>query len=87
MSAIGEMKRLKDENPHVEKIKIVGLTSVYIDCDLDNEIWHGINVDIVTDKLIVDDVTNDEYTEISGGVLWNISGKIPKKKMTNRWVS
>ncbi|EFX74280.1 hypothetical protein DAPPUDRAFT_252104 [Daphnia pulex] len=73
---IGEMKRLKDENPHVEEIKIVGLKSVHIDCDLDNETWHGINVGIVTDKLIVDGVINDESSmEISSGVCWNISGK------------
>jgi hypothetical protein len=72
---IGEMKRLKDENPDVEEIKIVGLKSVHIDCDLDNEIWHGINVGIVTDKLIVDGVINDESTEISSGVCWDISGQ------------
>jgi hypothetical protein len=30
---------------------------------LDNDTWHGINIDIVTDKLIVDDE-----------VCWDVSG-------------
>jgi hypothetical protein len=61
---IMEMNRLKCQHPNVEEIKIVGLQSVHIDCDLNNDIWHGINIGIVTDKLIVD-----------GEVCWNVSGK------------
>ena len=53
-----EMKRLKKEHPEVEEIKIVGFKSVHIDCDLDNDNWHGTNIGIVTDKLFVDDVIN-----------------------------
>ena len=68
------MKQLKDEHPDVEEIKIVGLKSVHIDCDLDNEIWHGINIGIVTDKLIVDDTT-DNNAQTWTGFCWNVSGK------------
>jgi hypothetical protein len=68
------MKQLKDEHPDVEEIKIVGLKSVHIDCDLDNEIWHGINIGIVTDKLIVDDIT-DNNAQTWTGFCWNVSGK------------
>ncbi len=68
------MKQLKGEHPDVEEIKINGLKSVHIDCDLDNEIWHGINIGIVTDKLIVDDIT-DNNAQTSTGFCWNVSGK------------
>jgi hypothetical protein len=61
---IEKMKRLKDENLDVEDIKIIGLQSVHIDCDLDNNNWHGINIGIVTDKLIVDNK-----------VCWDVSGQ------------
>lgn len=59
---IEEMNRFKAGH-HLEEIKIVGLKSVHIDHDLDNTTWHGINVGIVTDKLIVD-----------GKVCWDVSG-------------
>ncbi len=72
---MNQMMRLKDEYPNVEEIKIVGLKSVHIDSDLDNEIWHGINVEIITDKLIVDGVTDDGYVKTSHGVCWDVSGK------------
>lgn len=68
------MKQLKGEHPDVEEIKMVGLKSVHIDCDLDNEIWHGINIGIVTDKLIVDDIT-DNNAQTWTGFCWNVSGK------------
>ncbi|XP_057378909.1 uncharacterized protein LOC130700934 [Daphnia carinata] len=51
---IGEMKRLKEKNPEVQEIQIVGLSSVHIDCHLQNETWHGTNVGIVADKIFVD---------------------------------
>jgi hypothetical protein len=41
---------------------------------LDNEIWHGINIGIVTDKLIVDDTT-DNNAQTWTGFCWNVSGK------------
>jgi len=77
---IEKMNEFKDKNPDVEEIKIVGLKSVHIDCDLDNEIWHGINLAIVTDKLIVDDVPNDDSALHLRGVCWNVSGKHAEEK-------
>jgi hypothetical protein len=61
---IAEMNRLKHLHPDVEEIHIVGLQSVHIDCDIGNETWHGINIGIVTDNLIVDD-----------NACWDVSGK------------
>ncbi|XP_057378898.1 uncharacterized protein LOC130700926 [Daphnia carinata] len=51
---IDEMKRLKEENPEVQEIQIVGLSSVHVDCHLENDIWYGTNVGIVADKIFVD---------------------------------
>ncbi|KAK4026439.1 hypothetical protein OUZ56_015437 [Daphnia magna] len=48
----------------VQEIQIVGLVSVHVDCSLENDIWHGINVGVITDKIIVD-----------CEVLWNVSGQ------------
>ncbi|XP_046438421.1 uncharacterized protein LOC124189951 [Daphnia pulex] len=72
---IEDMKRLKFENPNIEEIKIVGLKSVHIDCDLNNETWHGINIGIVTEKLVVEGTTNEDYTDTSTGLCyWDVSG-------------
>ncbi|XP_045023302.1 uncharacterized protein LOC123467404 [Daphnia magna] len=51
---IEEMKRLKEKYPELQEIQIVGLSSVHVDCHLENETWHGTNVGIVTDKIVVD---------------------------------
>ena len=59
---IDEMLQLKKER-QVEEIQIVGLSSVHVDCDLEREDWHGINVSIVTDKLLIDKE-----------VCWDVSG-------------
>ncbi|XP_059352795.1 uncharacterized protein LOC130698188 [Daphnia carinata] len=59
---MAEMIELKTTD--VQEIEIVGLVSVHVDCDLENEIWHGINVGVVTDKIIVD-----------CDVSWNVSGQ------------
>ncbi|KZS16582.1 Uncharacterized protein APZ42_017133 [Daphnia magna] len=48
----------------VQEIQIVGLVSIHVDCSLENDIWHGINVGVITDKIIVD-----------CEVLWNVSGQ------------
>jgi hypothetical protein len=59
-----EMTDLKIQNSNVQEIKIVGLLSVHVDCDLESKDWHGMNVGIVTDKLYVDKE-----------VLWDVSGQ------------
>ncbi|XP_032794017.2 uncharacterized protein LOC116930725 [Daphnia magna] len=59
---IDKMKDLRRSD--VQEIRIVGLASVHVDCDLNNDIWHGINVGLDTDKIIVD-----------GEVSWNLSGQ------------
>ena len=69
-----EMNGLKDDHRYVEEIKIIGLQSVHIDCDLDNGTWHGINIGIVTDKLIVEDVIN-ENESVKTLPRWDLSGK------------
>ncbi|KAI9551245.1 hypothetical protein GHT06_006396 [Daphnia sinensis] len=51
---IEEMQRLKENNPEVQEIQMIGLSSVHIDCHLENETWHGINMGIVADKIFVD---------------------------------
>jgi hypothetical protein len=45
-------------------MQIIGLASVHVDCDLERDIWHGINVVVVTDKLFVD-----------GNFRWDVSGR------------
>jgi hypothetical protein len=59
-----EMINLKRQNSNVKEIKIVGLLSVHVDCDLESKDWHGMNVGIVTDKLYVDKK-----------VCWDVSGQ------------
>ena len=46
-----------------EELHILGLSAVIIDCGLDNDAWHGINVVLATDRLIV----HEEVT-------WDVSG-------------
>lgn len=76
---IKKMIELKVQHSGVEEIEIIALQSVHIDCDLDNGTWHGINIGMVTDKLIVDDEVND------GSFCWNVSGEKAKnlKRKTN----
>jgi hypothetical protein len=59
-----EIIDLKSQNSNVQEIKIVGLLSVHVDCDLKSKDWHGMNVGIVTDKLYVDKE-----------VRWDVSGQ------------
>jgi hypothetical protein len=59
-----EMINLKIQNSIVKEIKIVGLLSVHVDCDLESKDWHGMNVGIVTDKIYVDKK-----------VCWDVSGQ------------
>jgi hypothetical protein len=61
---IREIIDLKIQNSNVKEIKIVGLLSVHVDCDLEWKDWHGMNVAIVTDKLYVDKE-----------VCWDVSGQ------------
>jgi hypothetical protein len=58
-----EMIDLKRQNLNVKEIKIVGLLSVHVDCDLESGDWHGMNVGIVTDKLYVD---KEVHWDVSG---------------------
>jgi hypothetical protein len=61
---IEKMIDLKMKNPDVQEIKIVGLESVHVDCDLESKDWHGMNLGIVTDKIYVDKE-----------VCWDVSGQ------------
>ncbi|KAI9563735.1 hypothetical protein GHT06_011199 [Daphnia sinensis] len=86
-----EMKRLKEDNPELQEIQIVGLSSVHVDCHLENETWHGTNLGIVTDKICVDyevcrrndvqrieettESINNEDVMDSFSVCWDFSGK------------
>ncbi|KAI9560595.1 hypothetical protein GHT06_011544 [Daphnia sinensis] len=63
------MKEMKANHKKVKEIQIVGQSSIHIDCDLKNEIWHGFNVGIVTDKLIVCAAENDKNR------VWDVSGR------------
>jgi hypothetical protein len=56
------MAQLKGES-NAQEVQIVGLTSIHVDCDLEREIWHGINVVVVTDKLFID---GDFHWDVSG---------------------
>jgi hypothetical protein len=49
---------------NAQEVQIIGLASIHVDCDLEREIWHGINVVVITDKLFVD-----------GDFLWDVSGQ------------
>ncbi|XP_032794022.2 uncharacterized protein LOC116930729 [Daphnia magna] len=64
-----KMKELKDNNLDVQEIQIVGQSSIHIDCDLENETWHGTNVGIVTHKLIVCASENVKK------IVWDVSGR------------
>ena len=57
-----EMLRLKNEY-EAQEVQIVGLSSVRVDCDLEQENWHGINIGVVTEKIFVD-----------RKVCWDVSG-------------
>jgi hypothetical protein len=59
-----EIIDLKGQNSSVKEIKIVGLLSAHVDCDLESKDWHGMNVGIVTDKIYVDKE-----------VCWDVSGQ------------
>lgn len=52
----------------VEEAHIIGLDSIHVDCDLENDVWHGMNVMVGTNKLFV--VNND-----GNGIKWNVSGR------------
>jgi hypothetical protein len=58
-----QMTDLKEEC-NAQEVQMIGLASVHVDCDLDRDIWHGINVVVVTDKLFVD-----------GNFCWDVSGQ------------
>ncbi|KAK4026406.1 hypothetical protein OUZ56_015404 [Daphnia magna] len=64
-----QIKELIANNNRVEEIEIVGQSSIHIDCDLGKEIFQGINVGIVTDKLIVCADGNDKNR------VWDVSGR------------
>ncbi|XP_045033162.1 uncharacterized protein LOC116927028 isoform X2 [Daphnia magna] len=74
-----ELEKMKSKKRDVGEIQIVGQTSVHIDCDLENEIWHGFNVGIVTDKLVVwaDDKGENR--------IWDVSGRCPRFKSRRDW--
>jgi hypothetical protein len=58
-----KMAQLKGEC-NAQEMQIIGLASVHVDCDLERDMWHGINVVVVTDKLFVD-----------GDFIWDVSGR------------
>ncbi|XP_045033169.1 uncharacterized protein LOC116936036 [Daphnia magna] len=64
-----QIKELIANDNKVEEIAIVGQSSIQIDCDLGEEIFQGINVGIVTDKLIVCADGNDKNR------VWDVSGR------------
>ncbi|XP_059352805.1 LOW QUALITY PROTEIN: uncharacterized protein LOC130700691 [Daphnia carinata] len=72
---IDEMKRLKEKNPEVQEIQIVGLSSVHVDCHLENEIWYGTNVGIVADRIFID------YEDCRNGHKYNFKAKEPTEPM------
>ena len=57
-----EMLRLKNEY-EAQEVQIVGLSSVRVDCVLEQEKWHGVNISVVTGKLFID---NDACWDVSG---------------------
>ena len=46
-----------------EELHIVGLTSIIVDCDLEYTDWHGVNIVVVADRLVVH---NDICFDVSG---------------------
>jgi hypothetical protein len=76
---IQEMLKLNRDhsNDRVQEIQIVGLTSVHVDCDLESEDWHGINVGVVTHNLYVD----------RDNILWDVSGKNGNDKVAGEFIS
>lgn len=49
-----------------QEVQIIGLATVHVDCNLENVIWHGMNVVVIADKIII---TEDQP------VLWDVSGR------------
>ena len=41
-----KIEELKRVNEAVEELRLVGLSALHIDCDLDQSIWHGTNLSV-----------------------------------------
>ena len=41
-----KIEELKRVNEAVEELRLVGLSALHIDCDLDQDTWHGTNVSV-----------------------------------------
>ena len=41
-----KIEELKRGNEAVEELRLVGLSALHIDCDLDQDTWHGTNVSV-----------------------------------------
>lgn len=67
-----QLNRLKMKNTQVTELRIVCTVALHIDCDLDNEIWHGTNLVIATDHLYLADRL-DRYN-------WDVSGLDAQKR-------
>lgn len=49
-----EINRLKQNpNEQVEELRFICYSALHVDCDLNRDVWHGTNITIVTDKLLV----------------------------------
>lgn len=64
---IEKLIQLKRKNPNVGELRIVCTTALHIDCNLDQKIWHGTNVVVVTDNLYV--ISNGKSNRC-----WDVSG-------------
>jgi hypothetical protein len=64
--------KMQLQHSSVQEIEIIGWKSVHIDCDLGKDTWHGINIGIITDKLVV----------IDDKCVWNVSGKTATNNST-----
>ena len=41
-----KIEELKRVNEAVEELRLVGLSALHIDCDLDQDTWHGTNISV-----------------------------------------
>ena len=58
----GRMLEMKN-NSDAQEIQIVGMACVRVDCHLEKTDWHGTNLVVVTDKIVVD---KDSRWDLSG---------------------
>ena len=68
-------RKLRRSDEQVEEIHLHGLNVVHIDVDLCSDKWHGINIVVVTDKIVVHKQVIWDVSGLNGAANWNSPAK------------